>query len=1214
MSYGPSKFDVFLSYSRKDNTAGAGDAIGWITALREEILADHRRFSTEPLTIFFDQTDVHDMDDWRGRIRGALRSSRILLVCLSPNYFSSEYCKWEFEEYVRHQVHELVGHDSYAQVYIAEVPDLSSTPVDDRSFSWKRLLAGGNYTDMRRWYPLGLSSLQHLDVKRALASLGSSLWIRIQRTRRATTAPGNLRRLNPRFVGRAHEIRALRDSVANGGIGVITAINGLGGQGKTELAAAYAHSWASDYPAGLWVVSAEGRSELLPTLGELHGELAIPVDDGFDDTPDLRGRRVVSKLRQMVSQAAAFEPDQRPACLIILDNVSDPALLSEPQVSQLPREDWLHILATTREGQERFHASARKTLSFMSIDGLADDDAVRLLAGHQPDGEWPNATRAADEAAARQIVRELDGFTLAIECIAVYLGLHPDIRPRDFFLRLQAEGLQSVSALGADADVAVQVQHREKQLRVTLEQTLQLLGPLEKLTLRYAALLPPDGIVLAWLRELAGRGMPENAARKDGYPDPWESALRRLHGLRLLTPGDRDGIVRMHRLIAACVRDEADPPALDAIRQALAGFLGEVGTPFDYGVPLEFFLTAWSAVSKTRPLNRLLTSRIEEATISAEDAERWTDLSFQLGDLWLEGWWLDRWKASQSPSGKLVSRLAAFAHRTGQTRDACAMLQVHLDRHGFDFELSSELMMYLTHVGRLDAAWALCSALEKGHADALQANGSLRARFLRYKYFLYHDLDRNEDAAEVNRFIATVYAGPEHKYAALITGVNLADALWAIGRFDNAEKLLRDALSSGRAAGFVQVEDIAAICLANVLSSRGRSDEADELYASWAGAADRVGHKWDWLYGKAYKLLADFEAGRIGVADFDTVRRAAIADGFDYLAALVDAHVCIASFIRTDDFRRIDAAIRRGGRSKFPACRLYALSAAIRRDMAAARTPDPAVVDEWLTVLQAVQGVKGRIGVILHTARWLSELGVLDDDRTAIVNDWTRRYAPPGQLKYHEVRYPWPDPVKMVSVESPVDSVAEYESEVRLRVCRLEDCEARCCYDGVYLEFGEEDKLAQIVGSAPAFFASLPDAFVVDGNWGGGRVTGRKTATRPHRYAASDFPAHFTQTRCVFCLDDHRCSLQVLAEKNGLHPWAYKPRSCWMFPLEVIDGEPIPPPAADEPDPMSLGEDYPGYAKFVPCGQDRADGVPWRDALAREIAYWEQVERDAEPR
>ena len=67
-----------------DSKAPSSTPVGWVTALRNEILADHRRFSAEPLHIFFDTTEIHTLDDWRHRILTGLRESKILLACLSP--------------------------------------------------------------------------------------------------------------------------------------------------------------------------------------------------------------------------------------------------------------------------------------------------------------------------------------------------------------------------------------------------------------------------------------------------------------------------------------------------------------------------------------------------------------------------------------------------------------------------------------------------------------------------------------------------------------------------------------------------------------------------------------------------------------------------------------------------------------------------------------------------------------------------------------------------------------------------------------------------------------------------------------------------------------------------------------------------------------------------------------------------------------------------
>src|SRR5688572_17440259 len=83
------EFDLFISYRRDDN------AHGLVSTLHQEILADQRRYSTWVPRIFFDTEAIRGLDDWRHRIQSALRNTKILLVCISPGYFESSYCRWE---------------------------------------------------------------------------------------------------------------------------------------------------------------------------------------------------------------------------------------------------------------------------------------------------------------------------------------------------------------------------------------------------------------------------------------------------------------------------------------------------------------------------------------------------------------------------------------------------------------------------------------------------------------------------------------------------------------------------------------------------------------------------------------------------------------------------------------------------------------------------------------------------------------------------------------------------------------------------------------------------------------------------------------------------------------------------------------------------------------------------------------------------------------
>ncbi|MCX6880092.1 MAG: toll/interleukin-1 receptor domain-containing protein, partial [Verrucomicrobia bacterium] len=538
----------------------------------EHILADHRQFSTAPLRIFFDTQDIKDAEDWRHRILHGLRESKMLLVCLSPNYFASAPCRWEWEEYVKRQVHQLMGSESVVTVYFVEVPG----SAEQANAKWLEELMRGNFTDLRPWFPEGAAALQRAEVRAKMACLGETLWERLQRARRAAAVPGNLRWQNPHFVGRREELRKLHEQLGTGAVGVVTAVQGLGGQGKTELAVAYAHGWADSYPAGLWSLGAEGKTELLPLIGELAWERALgftPTEAEKND-PVLLGRSVLEHLKQRAEAVKDRDPDRGAACLLLLDNVSEPALLSPAQLATLPGglgSGWLRIVATTR-----LEVSKQKDrLAVLTVDALDDDSALTLIRDHQPfrdarhrpvtDPEQsvpkgvPTFASETEEAAALEIVRALGGFTLAVEQVALYLGLHPEVTPSAFFATLQARGLPVADTLPQrDADVALQMRTQSKQLALILDATLARLDAPARTALQFAALLPPDTVPWPWLRALTVARHPELGEKDDLGADPWLALQRRLTGLRLLTPGDHPEIARIHRLVAAHLQN---PPA-----------------------------------------------------------------------------------------------------------------------------------------------------------------------------------------------------------------------------------------------------------------------------------------------------------------------------------------------------------------------------------------------------------------------------------------------------------------------------------------------------------------------------------------------------------------------------------------------------------------------------------------------------------------------------
>ena len=174
-----------------------------------------------------------------------------------------------------------------------------------------------------------------------------------------------------------------------------------------------------------------------------------------------------------------------------------------------------------------------------------------------------------------------------MEQVSVFLGQNLEIAPSTFLAGLRKKGLSSADALPAKhADVARQMLHQEKQLALVLQATLAKLNQPARTALHFAALLPPDSVPWPWLRELTLARHPELSRDDPDEPDPWLEVRRRLGGLRLLTPSDNLEVARIHRLVAAHIRNTLSKEVGDSQLWTIRSFLryvirGEV-SPFDW--------------------------------------------------------------------------------------------------------------------------------------------------------------------------------------------------------------------------------------------------------------------------------------------------------------------------------------------------------------------------------------------------------------------------------------------------------------------------------------------------------------------------------------------------------------------------------------------------------------------------------------------------------
>ena len=359
-------------------------------------------------------------------------------------------------------------------------------------------------------------------------------------------------------------------------IGVVTAVRGLGGIGKTELVRHYGNRHRGHYAGGIWQIPAEGAREMLPLLARLAPDLpGFQLPEEVQGNPELTGRHVLMELRRRAADGHV---------LLILDNVSEPALLTDPQVGVLPQDSDMHVAVTTRLGTEDFAGSSR--LEQIHLQGLSIRESVSLLQAFQPSssGEHRADFRSEDDrAAAEELAELLDGFTLAVEQAGVYLSTHPEDTVRDYLDHLRSQNLTASDAM-LDDDSKTRIEHREKLLSVILDQSLTDLertfpGSLQ--VLRLAAAMPPDTIPWPWLEELTKRINPEVFEPTPQFlKGRWTRIRRTLEGRDLITEGRHPGATgRMHRLIAHHLKNQ-ELPEIGLVDAFITHTAQELGTDF----------------------------------------------------------------------------------------------------------------------------------------------------------------------------------------------------------------------------------------------------------------------------------------------------------------------------------------------------------------------------------------------------------------------------------------------------------------------------------------------------------------------------------------------------------------------------------------------------------------------------------------------------------
>lgn len=178
--------------------------------------------------------------------------------------------------------------------------------------------------------------------------------------------------------------------------------------------------------------------------------------------------------------------------------------------------------------------------------------------------------------------------------------------------------------------------------------------------------------------------------------------------------------------------------------------------------------------------------------------------------------------------------------------------------------------------------------------------------------------------------------------------------------------------------------------------------------------------------------------------------------------------------------------------------------------------------------------------------------------------------------------------------------------------CEIAVCRGMCCYDGVYVSPESAAVVERAAVEHADFFAGLglrlPDPIIVEGEWAW-KPGGLKTAVTQRQFSntVQEFPPHFKDTACAFLTHDGLCSLQLLSQRLGRHPWYYKPMKCWMHPITLEgDEQSVLVLHDDRTDPYRL-PGYDGFVSKIFCGKTCPGGKPASAVLSDELSFLSRI-------
>lgn len=379
-------YDVFLSHARQDK----GEiVVPLVDALR-----------ACGLEVWYDDDEILLGDDFREKMEEGLRLARFGVVVLSPNF--QKY--WTQRELSALFNQERVFGD------VKILPVVHNMTHREVTETWPLAATKASVNSSE-----GLDRVVEVIERSIRRRLGESAGARSGDAPRPRSVLGPSRLVGAsfravKFVGRAAELARLEELLVPSSVALSTAIEGLAGVGKTELARELVHrlAEAGKFPGGIFWIPAEDPN-LMAVWGTAVADALATPDGSVEE-------RALSVIRRLSLS--------KTPTLIVLDNVERWTRQVRPE--PLPEGTHLRFLVTTRRrrlGGQRFE--------HFELDTLPQGEAETFLLSIAGDS-------AAKAPGFHDLLQYLNGHALALELAGAYLSEFPDETPSSYLHELQS--------------------------------------------------------------------------------------------------------------------------------------------------------------------------------------------------------------------------------------------------------------------------------------------------------------------------------------------------------------------------------------------------------------------------------------------------------------------------------------------------------------------------------------------------------------------------------------------------------------------------------------------------------------------------------------------------------------------------------------------------------------------------------------------------------